>query len=472
LISTLLAVKRRAFLLLFLLILPFVIGYCESSAVPEFMPFDAAQPVFLAMHNEAPPELQTNVSSQAWGEWVRTHDLEVRKRLEKGQEDTLINLLRFGVSFTKQPQIDAEYLARYGQSSLVNAFANDRADDLVRALAALHRSEAMDQMHEMLEKKGFSFKTTAGRHAIKDYLLAGLASMQREFASYAKTLEVDAADRPDQTTYYKRRSHLYQQRGISLDTNLRPDYVLDREFKELLQTGAMQAHSIRRVAIVGPGLDFANKESGNDFYPLQTIQPFAVIDSLVRLGLADANTIQVTTFDISANVNAHIRRARKNAALGKPYAVQLPWDSSAPWTPEFTAYWQQLGDQIGKEVPPIKVPSAATYMRVRAVQIPPGIVKRITPVDMNIVFQRVTLPRDQQFDLVIGTNIFVYYGPFEQALARSNMAAMMQPSGVLITNDLLAGESASSLSEFRRSQIQYSSRAADAEVLFSYRRQN
>jgi hypothetical protein len=31
---------------------------------------------------------------------------------------------------------------------------------------------------------------------------------------------------------------------------------------------------------VGPGLDFADKQEGYDFYPLQTIQPFAVIDSL------------------------------------------------------------------------------------------------------------------------------------------------------------------------------------------------
>ena len=63
---------------------------------------------------------------------------------------------------------------------------------------------------------------------------------------------------------------------------------------------------MRRVAIIGPGLDVVDKQEGHDFYPPQTIQPFAVIDSLVRAGLADADTLTVTTLDVSARVNDHI----------------------------------------------------------------------------------------------------------------------------------------------------------------------
>jgi hypothetical protein len=89
----------------------------------------------------------------------------------------------------------------------------------------------------------------------------------------------------------------------------------------MVDRGALKPHSIQRVAVIGPGLDFANKEMGNDFYPPQTIQPFAVLDSLIRLGLADAGGIALYTLDISEDVNFHIARAHANAIAGRPYTA-------------------------------------------------------------------------------------------------------------------------------------------------------
>lgn len=54
---------------------------------------------------------------------------------------------------------------------------------------------------------------------------------------------------------------------------------------------------------------------------------------------------------------------------------------------------------------------------------------------MNIVFQRLELATDQGFDLIIGTNIFIYYDAFEQSLARANIATMLRPGGYLLSND-------------------------------------
>ena len=54
----------------------------------------------------------------------------------------------------------------------------------------------------------------------------------------------------------------------------------------MVEKGLLRPGSVQKIAIVGPGLDFANKEKGNDFYPPQTIQPFAMLDSLTRLGVA------------------------------------------------------------------------------------------------------------------------------------------------------------------------------------------
>jgi chemotaxis methyl-accepting protein methylase len=38
------------------------------------------------------------------------------------------------------------------------------------------------------------------------------------------------------------------------------------------------------------------------------------------------------------------------------------------------------------------------------------------------------------FDLIIATNVFIYYDVFDQALAMSNVAAMLRPGGFLLAN--------------------------------------
>ena len=210
---------------------------------------------------------------------------------------------------------------------------------------------------------------------MKKYLLGNLARMRDEFAAYREKLK---------TSGMAEESQMYSDRGISLDTNLWPDYALDRTLREMLESGKLKPGSIRRIAIVGPGLDFANKENGNDFYPPQTIQPFAVIDSLVRLGISDPVTLEMFTFDISPSINIHLQRARKKASLGKAYKVQLPWNRAVPFSQEylasFTEYWEKLGDQIGVTAKPVAVPGAlADDVYIRAASIRPQVVTRITP---------------------------------------------------------------------------------------------
>jgi len=227
---------------------------------------------------------------------------------------------------------------------------------------------------------------------------------------------------------------------------------------------------VHRVAIVGPGLDFVNKKDGADFYPPQTTQPSAVIDSLARLGLADPASVEVYTLDISPRVNRHIETARKSAASGKPYTVQLLCTQSELNVPGYTEYWLKLGDHIGKPVAPIAVPEAVgNIIQTRAVSVRPAVVARITPVDMNVVFQTLPLPPDRRFDLVIGTNIFLYYGALEQSLARANLATMIKPGGFLISNTALQGTAASKLADSLHTPVPI--RPGHSELMFSYVRE-
>jgi hypothetical protein len=241
------------------------------------------------------------------------------------------------------------------------------------------------------------------------------------------------------------------------------------------ENGLLKPGSVVKIAIVGPGLDFANKEKGNDFYPSQTIQPFAVVDSLLRLGLAQADTVQVYTFDISSEVNFHVSHARKNALAGRAYTIQLPWNTAARQTDEyrngFVEYWNRLGDQIGQAVPPIQVPSAAAETQTRAVRIRADVVKHLTPVDMNIVYQRAPLPSPQEFDLIIGTNIFVYYDAFEQSLARANIAAMLKPGGYLLSNDKFPDAVPSELTHAVDTTLVVARDPERTDTMYCYRKQ-
>ncbi len=399
-----------------------------DNLTPEFIPLDAAKPALQKFGANDSGRPGPNVGPQEWLAWLQKSDAQVRLRLETGEEDTLTNLLRFGVTYTKEYRIDDDYLLLYGQSSLVNAFAENRANDLIRALAGPSKNQGFIDMRAFVEKKGFSFDSVASRKKLKTYLLANLARMQKDLQQA-------------RTEAKSNRDQMFQNRGISLDSNLWPDYGLDLSLQQMLQRELVKPGSVRRVAIVGPGLDFVNKQEGVDYYPPQSTQPFAVLDSLLRLGVADRDAIQIYTFDISPRVNLHLGNARNNASKGLPYVVQLPWYAEGRWTDDFrskfTSYWQGLGLQIGQTVPAIPVPAASTGFSTRAVEFRPSMVSRIHPVDMNIVYQHLPLAPGERFDIIIGTNIFLYYGAFEQSLARTSIASMLSERGFLLSTQKL-----------------------------------
>ncbi len=430
---------------------------------PRFIDYETARPILQAMSTSLPPALRTGqLDAVRWNQWLQTADASVRRRLLAGEEDTLTNLLRFGVTFTKEYRIDDEYFAQYGESSLVNSFAGRRAGDLVQALTAPANNRGFVEMRDLLLRQGYPLRTPAQRAAAKRYLLNNMARMRRDFLQARR----QAASN---------RSEMFKDRGISLDSNLWPDYDLDVQLQRMAAQRSLRPHSVTRVAIVGPGLDFVNKQEGVDFYPPQTTQPFAVLDSLLRLGLADPTAIEIRTLDISSLVNAHLASVRQNAARGKPYTLQLLWFTAGRWSDpfraQFTAFWQSLGSKIGEPVPPIPIPEATPGYATRALSVRPAMLQRVTPIDMNIVYQYLPLPPGQRFDLIIGTNIFLYYGAFEQMLARSNVAAMLKPGGYLLCNDKLA-EGVPGLDLAMTTEIPMTSEPVIADSIFCYRRSN
>jgi hypothetical protein len=70
------------------------------------------------------------------------------------------------------------------------------------------------------------------------------------------------------------------------------------------------------------------------------------------------------------------------------------------------------------------------------VRVRPSVVLSIVPKDLNIVLQRLEpVGAEEGFDLMIATNLFLYYDVFEQSLAMANVAKMLRPGAWLLTNN-------------------------------------
>jgi hypothetical protein len=69
-----------------------VISYSEAKPILERLA--ASLPAELA---GKPSELQS-----AWREWVSRRNLEIRARLERGDEDSIVNFLLFGTTYRRQ----------------------------------------------------------------------------------------------------------------------------------------------------------------------------------------------------------------------------------------------------------------------------------------------------------------------------------------------------------------------------------
>ena len=472
-----------------------VILVCSFAAVPPegqraqtrpapkivYIPLADAKPVIAALDEILPNELRgksESALSVEWPQWVARHDAEIRSRLAQGDEDSLVNFLLFGTSFTRQSRLTLEQLREAKSVSPNSAEPDDpvwrliaaRAGDLVNAAAAPGANDRLLFGRKILVSgKGFRLETKDGRERAKQYLTASFRRVINENAGYARAIEA-ARLQGDATEEFAERSRLFRARGLSSDTSLLPNYALEESLKEIKQRRLFESGGVRRVAIIGPGLDFTDKQEGYDFYPQQTIQPFAIMDSLLRLGLARADDLQVITFDLSPRVNDHIAHARDRAQKGQGYVVQLPRDEQAQWKPEAVRYWQTFGDQIGKEVAPVAVPTNANQLRIRAVQIRSGIVTKLSALDTNIVLQRLELPASEKFELIIATNILVYYDNLDQTLAMINVERMLRPGGLMLSNNAVLDLPFFRVHSIGYSTVVYSDRPNDGDHIVWYRR--
>jgi hypothetical protein len=416
----------------------------EASASPSAARFISAGEVRALAASPAvalPAELAAaGDPDAAWRQWIARHRADVDARLQRGDEDSIVNLMLFGTTFTAARRPAPADLPAAGRVGRASEVLERRLDDLASAVLNPGPNERLQFARQVLERRGVALAGAGGLQAAR----AALASMRdrafEEGEKYrARLAEADQAARA--ADKLKGYATAYFDRGLATDTSIRVDFALERVLEALRSRGSFTAGGVRRVAVVGPGLDFADKTDGHDFYPQQTIQPLAIIDSLLRLELSDADDLEVAGFDVSPRVIHHLDRARERARTNAGYVIHLPLEpgtAAREWNPELVAYWRRFGDQIGKEVAPLTPPAAAAKVNVRAIEIGPRAVLDLQPQPLDVVVQRLdNLPASEQFDLVVATNVLLYYGAFEQALAAANLAAMMKPGAILVANHAL-----------------------------------
>ncbi len=447
--------------------------------------YQDARPILKALDEILPQALRgKSAESQAalWPGWLTGVNSEVRARLQRGDEDTLVNYLFFGTSFTSEPRLAAADFkpaadpSKMDRSSPLSLFEprtqkilQTRMTDLSRALADPKNNDRLLFFCSLVAQKGLKPGEAAAAGRLQEYLLSNLIRVLKEAASFAAMLEA-AKKQGDASAEFAERSTLFRDRGLSVDTSLRPNFALEESLRAMRDQKLISSNSILRVAIIGPGLDFTDKDAGYDYYAPQTIQPFALMDTLIRLGLARAGDLEVTTLDVSSRVNDHLIRARQQALKGVSYAVQLPRDARVPWKAEYLRYWERFGDQLGRAAQAAPLPAGLTDTVARSVLIRPEVVGRIHPVDLNIVTQHLVLAAPQQFDLIIATNVFVYYNVFQQSLALANVECMLKPGGFLLSNNALLELPIVKIHSVGYLSTAYSDRASDGDNIVWYQR--
>jgi len=431
------------------------------------IPISDVSHVIGGVRPKVPPPFTASDSNleTAWARWIDQHNDRLRERLDRGDEDSVVNLWMYGTSFTRvRPARPHDFVA--GDPDTLESVLAGRLDDLLVALVSPRPSERIAFVRAFLEQHGIDPTTRRGQDAARRLLTSARSRAREEFAR-TDAIMSSARRRTESAAGLDAASTIFQDRGLSADTSLLVDVVVDRALHALRAGGLLAAGSVRRVAIIGPGLDFINKADGHDFYPQQTIQPFAIVDSLLRHDLSALRDLQLTTIDVSARVNQHLTDARDRARKGEAYLLHLPLPRTESWTTEVRTFWRELGDRIASDATPITVPDTDNA-DVRAIRVRPDAVSIIDPVHADIVTSRLVVPDDERFDLVIATNVFVYYAPFEQALAAANVAAMLRPGGVFLSNNDVP-VIAPMKSSVGYLAVKYSDRQNDQ--IFSYQRQ-
>lgn len=226
---------------------------------------------------------------------------------------------------------------------------------------------------------------------------------------------------------------LYRSRGLSTDTAIEAGFLVTQGLGVLRALDP--SRRIRRVLIVGAGLDLAPRTALLEQAPPQSYQPWAVLDALVSLGLSRLDEVRIVAADINPRVVDHLRERRASP----PRLTLLSGvGDGGPLTlaPGYREYVAALGRTIGRtdESPESRrrgsgIPAGHLY---KELEVSPEAARTLQAERLDVVTERLD---GEAFDLIVATNVLPYFDDEALTLAMSNVAAMLAGDGVLLHNE-------------------------------------
>jgi len=318
--------------------------------------------------------------------WVASIDTQTNDRLRRGEREHLVYFVLQSRSFTRRPPIEPAACARqFADTGVIPAEVEARMREF---LAAAPRKDERLRYFRGLASTDWR---DAFREAM-DFL------HQKEFEAGARQGE----ERREEV------AALYATRGHSSDASFEANFAPYLALSALARDGERK---IRRVLIAGPGVDYAPRTGLRD-EPPQSYQPYAIADSLLRLGLARESELRIHCVDINPRVVEFLK-----------HPPEVLTFHAGPGLREFQEFVQGFGRAIGQA-------------RGGRVTVSAAIRHAITSDRLNIVTER--YDPSPGYDLIVATNVLVYAGERELILALANLASMLAPRGLLIHNDLRA----------------------------------
>ena len=161
----------------------------------------------------------------------------------------------------------------------------------------------------------------------------------------------------------------------------------------------------------------------------QCYQPFAVMDALLTTGLARRDTLRVTGADINPRVVEWLTRTRgARPALSLVAGIQDQPERGVRLSEDYREYFATLGRSIGTER---KLRGSHPGRLGKSIAVARDVTGALDAATLDITVERI----DARYDLIVVTNVFPYLSDAELLLALSNIAAMLNPGGVLIHNE-------------------------------------
>jgi len=412
------------------------VGFLLAVATMAGIVVAAAQPMPIGWA-DLPAALQSfletrDLTSAGFPAFVARVRETTAQRVREGQLDHVIYYALQSTQFTSLPAIEPALSAKALADSLdAETRARFRADPLSVPIASVPVpvQQRIGALLAAFDKAGAGNERSrlfgeVVREAFPDHHERKVGLLHAYVRAMRFLYEKEFEARSDSASV-----RLYQSRGLSTDTAVEAGY--------LVHFGLATLHAlspdtkVRRVLIVGPGLDLAPRTGLLETAPPQSYQPWAVIDALVSLGLSRLDDLDVTAADINPLIVDHLNAASK----APPSLVMLSGiaddKQTTTLTDDYRDYFARLGRSIGQELAAPKVDAAhAAHLR-KTLQVNAAAAKVLHAERLDLVTER--LPA--RFDLVIITNVLPYFDDKELALALANIAAMLQPGGHLLHNE-------------------------------------